>query len=98
MSISKIVSAVLFTMIGLLFFVEAQAAINVDQMSTCMAQCNGDKNCVDQCVSASTSRGVAKDILQCLAGCGLGVTSQSNEATLKEQIKACCQGCLKAMH
>ncbi|PWY55436.1 hypothetical protein DGG96_11700 [Legionella qingyii] len=80
-------------------FTEAQAAsVNVDHLSQCMAACKGNKGCVDNCVSKDTTRGLSKDILQCLAGCGLGVTSTASDATLKEQIKACCQGCLNAMH
>ncbi|KTC89334.1 hypothetical protein OQJ18_09910 [Fluoribacter dumoffii] len=91
---------VLALIVGLGFlFSEVQAeTVNVDNLSKCMANCKGDKTCVDSCVNRSTTRGTAKEVLQCLAGCGLGVTSTQSTATLKEQIKACCQGCLKAMH
>lgn len=85
--------------VGCMFmFTEVQAAVNVDSLAQCMAQCKGNKSCVDSCVSSSAPRGATKEALQCLAGCGIGVTSQASGASLKEQIKACCEGCLKAMN
>lgn len=76
----------------------SQAAVNIDAMSQCMAPCKGEKSCVDSCVSANTSRGLAKDILQCLAGCGLNVSQQSGDTSTKDNIKACLRGCADAMH
>ncbi|WP_392537966.1 hypothetical protein [Legionella sp. 227] len=93
-------AVLLALVISLLFaFTEVQAAsVNVDNLSQCMANCKGDKSCVNKCVSSNTPRGIGKDVLQCLLGCGLGVISTADNVTVKEQIKACCDGCLKAMH
>jgi len=76
----------------------AQAAkVNVNALSQCMAKCKGNKSCVNSCVSRYKTRGMASDVLKCLAGCGMHVTAMESDATLKEKIHACCQGCLQSM-
>ncbi|KTD54786.1 hypothetical protein [Legionella quateirensis] len=99
MNTHKLLVNILSILIGCLFMTTPiQAAEDINGMSQCMVLCKGDKNCVNGCVSQYTTRGTAKDILQCLAGCGLGISTQSDNATLMETIKACCQGCLNSMH
>jgi hypothetical protein len=86
----------LLVLVGsLLMFTQAQAAVNVDAMSQCMMSCKGDKNCLDSCVS---NRGIAKDIAQCLIGCGRNIANQAGETSNMDDLKACLHGCADALH
>ncbi|HAT8965541.1 TPA: hypothetical protein JBA93_02225 [Legionella pneumophila subsp. pneumophila] len=86
----------LFILAGSLFrFTAAQASVNVDAMSQCMKPCNGDKKCLDNCVS---NRGIAKDLAQCLIGCGKGIANQTGETSNMDDLKACLRGCVNEWH
>lgn len=99
MSTPKILRQALSILIGsLLSFTTVQAASDINGMSQCMVLCKGDKNCVNGCIAQYTSEGTAQDKVQCLTGCGIGVSTQSDDATLMENIKACSQGCLSSIH
>lgn len=82
----------------LLITTPIQAAQNINGLSQCMVFCKGDKNCIESCIAQYTTQGTAKDRVQCLVGCGLGISTQSDNATFMETIKACCQGCLNSTH
>jgi hypothetical protein len=95
----KILLHILSITIGsLLTFNAVQAASDINGMSQCMVLCKGVKNCVNGCISQYTQPGTTQDKVQCLAGCGTGVSTQSDDATLMENIKACSQGCLNSTH